>query len=122
MHEPVHEMFTLARHDFVALGAMRDPTTFAEEIFGFHAQQAVEKALKAWLIFAGADYPKTHDLRLLLDLLDRAQQDVSAFRHLMSLTAYGVQFRYSIYEEMNQALDRAGTQSTAARSSITSND
>jgi HEPN domain-containing protein len=28
---------------------MADSPLFADEIFGFHTQQAVEKALKAWL-------------------------------------------------------------------------
>ncbi len=32
-------------------------------IFGFHAQQAIEKLLKALIAFRGATYPRTHDLR-----------------------------------------------------------
>ncbi|WP_372703813.1 hypothetical protein [Candidatus Accumulibacter contiguus] len=32
---------------------MIDNPLFADEIFGFHAQQAIEKALKAWLATAG---------------------------------------------------------------------
>ena len=30
---------------------MGDVIVFADEIFGFHAQQAIEKSLKAWLAF-----------------------------------------------------------------------
>lgn len=35
--------------DLRALQGMSDPDVFADEVFGFHAQQAAEKALKAWL-------------------------------------------------------------------------
>ena len=35
-------------------------------IVGFHAQQAVEKALKALLVSTGDTVPRTHDLGLLL--------------------------------------------------------
>jgi len=40
-----------------------------DEIIGFHAQQAVEKALKAWLVHLGIDFPKVHSLGALMDLL-----------------------------------------------------
>jgi len=35
----------------------------------FHAQQAVEKAIKALLVWYGVDFPSRHDLGLLLDLV-----------------------------------------------------
>jgi HEPN domain-containing protein len=35
----------------------------------FHAQQCAEKYLKALLLQAGSEPPKTHDLRLLLQRL-----------------------------------------------------
>ncbi|NIR50348.1 HEPN domain-containing protein [candidate division KSB1 bacterium] len=36
---------------------------FDDEIFGFHAQQAVEKVVKAWPNLLGIVYPRTHDFR-----------------------------------------------------------
>jgi HEPN domain-containing protein len=36
---------------------------------GFHCQQAAEKFLKAWLTFNQIEFPKTHDLGALLDLV-----------------------------------------------------
>lgn len=47
--DPAHGLFMLAQHDLAALRAMHDPAVFAEEIFGFHAQQAVEKHVLARL-------------------------------------------------------------------------
>lgn len=39
------------------------------EIVCFHAQQRVEKYLKALLVFAGTDFPKTHDIERLVRML-----------------------------------------------------
>lgn len=44
-----HSLLRLARRDFDALLGMQGSALFADAIFAFHAQQAVEKALKAWL-------------------------------------------------------------------------
>ena len=41
------------------------PDLYASTIC-FHAQQAVEKFLKAFLVFHNIDFPKTHDLDFLL--------------------------------------------------------
>ena len=46
-------MQTKAKQDLSALCGMMDKTIFAEEIFGFHAQQAVEKSLKVQIILFG---------------------------------------------------------------------
>ncbi len=35
----------------------------------FHAQQCVEKYLKATLVLEGIDFPRTHNLKSLLELL-----------------------------------------------------
>jgi HEPN domain-containing protein len=36
---------------------------------GFHAQQAVEKCVKAFLVHHQVEFPKTHDLDKLFDLV-----------------------------------------------------
>lgn len=59
----------------------------------FHSQQAVEKFLKAFLIYHDIDFPKTHDLDFLL--LECQKIDNSSFGiELKSLTDFGVSFRY----------------------------
>jgi HEPN domain-containing protein len=59
----------------------------------FHAQQAVEKFLKAFLIYHDVDFPKTHDLDFLLSKcqqIDKTSFDID----LKSLTDFGVSIRY----------------------------
>ncbi len=59
----------------------------------FHAQQAVEKYLKAFLIFNDIDFPRTHDVDYLL--LECTKIDSENFDlDLKSLTEFGVSVRY----------------------------
>lgn len=39
----------MAKKDHQSLTPMLDAESLSAEIFGFHAQQAIEKTLKAWL-------------------------------------------------------------------------
>lgn len=97
-----------ARRDLRALGGMDDRATFADEIAGFHAQQGVEKALKAWLVVRGVEYPLTHDLDALLDLVEGAGGTAAPFRPLGTLSAYAVRFRYESLDAVGgPPLDRA---------------
>ena len=74
---------------------LREMTARApDESFGFHVQQATEKALKAWLAVLGQVYPLRHDLDDLFDLLASHGAAVDFFRPLAVFTPYAVQFRY----------------------------
>ncbi|ACY49025.1 HEPN domain-containing protein [Rhodothermus marinus] len=64
-------------------------------VTAFHAQQAAEKFLKAFLVRHQIPFPKTHDIGFLLELA--AQADPSLPEELASaamLTPFGVEFRY----------------------------
>lgn len=87
-------LLALAQEDQNALVGMGDTKVFSNAIFGFHVQQTTEKALKAWLIALGIDYPRTHDLRLLFQLLKHHGEGVDSFFDLIEFNAYAVQFRY----------------------------
>lgn len=100
-------LLNAAERDLRALRAMNDPLTFAEEIFGFHAQQASEKSLKAWLCARGCLYRLTHDLSLLIADLNQANQDAAPFADLDRLNAYAVQFRYGGVSSGTAPLDRS---------------
>jgi HEPN domain-containing protein len=61
----------------------------------FHAQQAAEKYLKAFLVWHQVEFRKTHDMQELLNLvsgIDHKLQDVLS--ESVNLTPYGVEYRY----------------------------
>lgn len=62
---------------------------------GFHAQQAVEKAVKAALTLEGVDFPKTHDLEYLIGLADKHSIAMEPELESASwLTPWAAEFRY----------------------------
>lgn len=79
---------------------------FADEIFGFHAQQAAEKLLKAWLALQGKTYPLSHDLAALLDMLSVGGANVARFDGLVDYTRYAVRLRYAAADLSAGLLDR----------------
>ena len=103
-------LLAMARKDFDALRGMIDNSLFANEIFGFHAQQAIEKSLKAWLAVRSVEFPRTHDLSRLLDLLERDGVAVSLFWPLVQYTVYAVQARYDAgLMQAEEPIDRTAT-------------
>ena len=67
----------------------------------FHCQQAVEKYLKAYLIYQNVSFKFTHDLIYLLDLITQKDTDFEPYYDSVSeLQGYAVEIRYpneSIY-------------------------
>ena len=64
-----------------------------QEMYGFHAQQAIENAIKAWLSAADLDYRRVHDLAGTAETLlnDPGEGDTLAaaqLRLLMDYTSY----------------------------------
>lgn len=65
------------------------------DIVGFHAQQCVEKYLKAVLVLKKIQFPKTHDLVELLEILLSSEPLLEVLRSdLRILNPFSVQFRY----------------------------
>jgi HEPN domain-containing protein len=61
----------------------------------FHAQQCIEKYLKARLQESGIAFSKTRNLTVLLDLLLPVEPTYDTFRQkLLALTAFAVAYRY----------------------------
>jgi len=55
----------------------------------FNAQQAAEKPLKSYLIFLEKKYPKTHNIKELLDLLEKEKIVIpTLIKKTKSLTSY----------------------------------
>ena len=67
-----------------------------QESIGFHAQQAVENILKAWISAVGLEYKNTHDLEELLGIIRSAPDELTtpAGVELRWLTEYAVKYRY----------------------------
>jgi len=98
-----------ANEDAVALREFEANKEIADSILGFHAQQAIEKWLKAILAGNAIDFEYTHDLRHLIDLVEKAAVEFP-FRipTVVLLTEYAVPLRY---DELLDAepLDREAT-------------
>lgn len=64
------------------------------ETLCFHLQQAAEKSVKAVLVHRGIDFPRTHNLRTLLDLLPSDCPVPEAVARCARLTVLAVVNRY----------------------------
>jgi HEPN domain-containing protein len=106
--EHAENMLTMSKKDFNALRGMVDNIDFfSDEIFGFHAQQAVEKAAKALLDIYSIEFKKIHDIGELFNLLKQKENDIPTdFLDLQDLTEYAVDLRYDSFEFGNDSLDR----------------
>ena len=87
-------MLRMAHRDLSALRGMGDASVFADEIFGFHVQQTIEKSLKAWMCALGLSYPFTHHINRLLMLLKEAGANVEAYWWTDEFTIFAHQARY----------------------------
>jgi HEPN domain-containing protein len=63
-------------------------------VFTLHAQQCVEKYLKAFLVLEGIDFPKTHDIEVLTALLPKRVRPKLADEEQAKLTEYATVARY----------------------------
>lgn len=73
---------------------LREPTRWPLEIACFHAQQCVEKLLKAVLVHRGMEPPRTHDLVLLARLVAETAQVLVDVGLLAQLNRFAVETRY----------------------------
>ena len=106
--EAARMLLAKARQDEYVLEQFADNPEAADETFGFHAQQAAEKLLKAALAARGVVSPRTQRLGDLLDLArDRGLTVPEEFDELHRLTPFAVEYRYEFFaEEVDQPLDR----------------
>jgi HEPN domain-containing protein len=92
-----------AASDSAAVGVLIADGDMLDDVIGFHAQQAVEKALKAALVLSDTDFPNSHDLRELADIASENGVSVpSSIQAARWLTPWAAQLRY----EMLEPLDR----------------
>lgn len=76
------------------------------DIVCFHAQQCVEKYIKALMVLKQIPFPKTHDLSELLHLLPAEFNSLLSNEEQKLLTVYATVTRYpGDYEEISLAED-----------------
>jgi HEPN domain-containing protein len=93
--EEAERYLRLARRDEAAFRALLASSTVDFAVACFHAQQAVEKALKAVMFLHGLEFRRTHDLEELSGTLADAGINIPLKEdELRRLTPYAVEFRY----------------------------
>jgi len=93
------------------------------DTIALYCQQAVEKYLKAILVFFEIDFQKSHDLVYLLKLLSRKIEiDEWKYRNAFTLYNFGLQIRYPIkllnFQKKNSKLQSKYLRSSRISQSI----
>ncbi|MBF0352331.1 MAG: HEPN domain-containing protein [SAR324 cluster bacterium] len=112
--ELVKNWLIKAQHDLLAAKKLsNDPESYADVAI-YHCQQAGEKAVKGFLVLQDQEFPKTHDIRLLVQLAIRINPSFQQYQETAEiLTPYATEFRYPgdllepTSEELQDALKKA---------------
>lgn len=110
--EPKTEAVVLARKaedDANAMHMLALNSEISDEIIGFHAQQAVEKWLKAVLGSRGIEFEYTHDLHhLIAEVMAAVGKFPFETPEVVALTEHAVPLRYDELLD-TEPLDREAT-------------
>jgi HEPN domain-containing protein/predicted nucleotidyltransferase len=99
-----HTWLAHARSDLASATLLRANPDVLPEQAAFHAQQAVEKAVKAVLLARHVDIPYTHDLEALVDeVTSRGMRVPTEVTEAKALTRFAIEMRYPNPEEITDA-------------------
>jgi HEPN domain-containing protein len=88
-------LLSKARDDGYVVRSMSADASAPDWVIGFHAQQAVEKSLKSVLTRHEIEFPRTHNLTMLIELLRlHAITQPPDADDPARLTPFGVALRY----------------------------
>jgi len=89
----IEQWLTKAEHDLMSAQRLLEIEPMILDNACFHCQQAIEKSLKAYLIYNGLDIERTHNI---VALLDKCADFDSVFGTVdpLDINAYAVQGRY----------------------------
>jgi HEPN domain-containing protein len=91
----VQQWLNRARKDLAACEVLLKGSLEDYENVGFHAQQAAEKFIKAFLVRHQIEFSKTHNIALLTQLVASVDRELAKkLAGADALTPYGVEFRY----------------------------
>jgi HEPN domain-containing protein len=106
-HELALLLVRKAEGDESILDRLLDDHDVADDVLGFHVQQAVEKRLKAVLALNEVEYEHTHSVSYLTALIEKHGIDLPGCREeIEGLTPWAVAARYD--GTFEKVLDRAG--------------
>lgn len=112
--DEVKEWLKKARNDLVSARILMEHTPPVLDTASFHCQQAVEKTLKAFLVWKAVPFEKVHSLTYLLDLCESKDPEFASIREKAEMLApYAVEIRYPgeimkiSHEELNEAFTTA---------------
>jgi HEPN domain-containing protein len=95
----------VAQNDIKAFQRLADDVGIADASVGFHAQQAVEKCLKAVLALRSIKFRRKHDLDELLELFEQHGLPLPPMSDVLDeLNPYAVTLRYDLLD--TEPLDR----------------
>ena len=102
-----------AKEDLITVETLLTQSHIPPRQACWHAQQSAEKALKAILIFLEIDFPRTHDLNILRNLVPKSWQLKATHPDLASLTGWAVEARYpgdmleATHPDASEAIEQA---------------
>jgi HEPN domain-containing protein len=112
--ELVKNWIIKAHHDLLAAQKLSSDADIYADIAIYHCHQSAEKAIKGFLILHDQPFPRTHDLRLLLQLTMVINPDFEAYQEAAELlTPYATEFCYPSEvmqptpEELREAIEKA---------------
>jgi HEPN domain-containing protein len=85
-------------------------------LVAYHAQQCVEKYLKAYLVYSCVDFPYTHDIFQLLQLFGKEEKWIEKIQDAKELTIYAVSARYP--EENDKVTKKEAYQAISAANKV----
>jgi HEPN domain-containing protein len=113
LHDLAARFARKARSDEIGLEKLADDPDVPDDLIGFHAQQALEKLLKAALAHAGIAPPRIHDLgELMARLADVGLSPPPSASEARALVPWAVEFRYD--DVLDERLDRAAARRAVA--------
>ncbi len=99
-------------HDIAAAKKLTEDEDGYFDVAIYHCQQAAEKAVKGFLTMHDVDFPKTHDVRFLVQMAANINTEIHGYEESAALlTPYATEFRYpgEIMEPSKEELDEAIT-------------
>ena len=122
--EPWQEWVAKAEEDWEAAQRLsKGKIADVADVLLFLCQQTIEKYLKALLVQDAIEPPYTHNLAVLLDMLEDQHPELKSLRDdVESLTPLAVVFRYpgmwATVDEAKEAIERAERIRSATRDAL----